>query len=84
MAKKKAAEKPAAAEPRRTVATYHLRITLHERADHAATEWGQSGEPAPDGPGVDELIRITGQALYDALPYFSMREIGIAGERTDR
>lgn len=80
MAKKKAAAAPV---QREIVASYQVRITLHKRPDHEETAWGKTGDPAPE-PTVDEIVKAIQRALYDTLEYFTMREIGIGGERTDK
>lgn len=79
MAKKKAA----APAPREIVASYQVRITLHKRMDHDQTQWGKTGDPPPE-PTVDEIVRAVQRGLYGEIEYFTMRQIGIGGERTDK
>jgi hypothetical protein len=60
------------------VASYLVRIALHEKAAPAANE------SIPEPPTNEELEKLIGDRLYEKLPYFTDSEIGIRVERTDR
>lgn len=64
--------------------SYLLRVTLRERDDHAQTDWGRDGLPAPDGPTNAQLERTVKDALYERLEYYNDETIHVSSERTDR
>ena len=62
------------------IATYLVRVTLHERNDHAALEQWQEGPPEPDNAAIERIVR---DAIYAEVEYYTADVIGVSAERVD-
>jgi hypothetical protein len=64
--------------PGKVLASYLVRVTLHEREDPAAPA------ETPEAPTLEEVTELVKDVLYNDLAYFTYESIGVSAERTDQ
>lgn len=68
------------------VATYLVRVTLHEHNQRTIADWQASTErshgidPIPD---LASIVAMVHDGVYDGTEYFRHNDIGVTAERVD-